>query len=63
MGKRQGRQNCQRRQRHAEIVHRQTEFTGMRWQTFPVICGMLDSMHPRRYLGEEQDNNEKELTQ
>lgn len=57
------RQSHQRWQRCAKIMCRQAKLAGMGRQAFLVASRMLDRMRPRRQLGEEEDGNEKEVTQ
>lgn len=57
------RQYRQRRQRRAEIMRRQAKLAGMRRQGSLVAHRMLDGMHPRRQLGEEEHGNEKKRAQ
>ncbi|MBS1131690.1 MAG: hypothetical protein H6R16_2692 [Proteobacteria bacterium] len=57
------RQSHQRWQRSAKIMRRQAKLAGMRRQAFLVASRMLDGMRPRRQLGEEENGNEKEVTQ
>lgn len=44
-------------------MRRQTQLAGMRRQTLFVARRMLDGMRPRRQLGEEDGENEKETAQ
>lgn len=57
------RQGHQRRQGRAEIMRRQTKRADMRRQAIIVARRMLDGVRPRRQLGEEEHDNEKETTQ
>ena len=57
------RQGRQRRQGRAEIVRRQAQLAGVRRQSALVVRRMPDGMRPRRQLGEEKDDNEKEMAQ
>ena len=57
------RQGHQRRQGRAEIMRRQAKLAGMGRQTIFVACRMLDSVRPRRQLGEEEHGNEKDAAQ
>ena len=41
----------------------QAQFAGVGKQRSFLARGMLDSMRPRRQLGEEKDGNEKEMAQ
>lgn len=63
MGKRKGWQSSQRRQSRPKIMGSEAKLAGMRRQTLLVARRMLKRMRARRQLGEEQDNNEKEVTQ
>lgn len=44
-------------------MRRQAQLASMRRQAFLVVHRMPDSMRPRRQLGEEENGNEKEMTQ
>jgi len=57
------RQGRQRRQGGAEIMRRQAQLAGVRRQSALVVRRMPDGMRPRRQLGEEKDDNEKEMAQ
>lgn len=56
-------QGHQRRQGRTEIMCRQTKLAGVGWQAILVARRMLDGVRPRRQLGEEDCQNEKETAQ
>lgn len=55
------RQGGQRRQGRPQVVSGKAQLAGMGEQRPFLARGMLDGMHPRRQLGEEENGNEKEM--
>jgi len=57
------RQGGQRRQGGTEVVRRQTELAGVRWQPALIFRRVADGMRPCRQLGKEENGNEQEVAQ
>ena len=57
------RQGSQRRQGGTEVVRRQTELAGVRWQPALIVRRVADGMRPCRQLGKEENGNEQEVAQ
>ena len=57
------RQGSQRRQGGTEVMRRQTELAGVRWQPALIVRRVADCMRPCRQLGKEENGNEQEVAQ